>query len=125
MAADKADRACLAEPAQGGGQASGRAAGGHLPGGRARAPDNAQIAFDDDGRLHFAVPEPEPEPASLPELRAAVNTMLPRVNLPEELLEVFSWTGADPGQARGRRPVRLLAQRAVCGARRLVPHQFC
>lgn len=61
----------------------------------ARVPDNAQIAFDDDGRLHFAALEPEPEPASLLELRAAVNAMLPRVDLPEVVLEVFSWTGAD------------------------------
>ncbi len=85
--------------------------------------------------------EPEPEPASLLELRGAVNAMLPRVDLTEELLEVFSWTGTEqaflpaprpawrpmarPGQARGRRSVGPLAQRAVCGARRLVPHQFC
>ncbi|OWA24312.1 Tn3 family transposase [Streptomyces sp. CS057] len=60
-----------------------------------RLPDNAQVAFDDDGRLHFAALEPEPEPASLLDLRAAVNAMLPRVDLPEALLEVFSWTGAD------------------------------
>ncbi|MFH8642302.1 Tn3 family transposase [Streptomyces goshikiensis] len=60
-----------------------------------RVPDNAQIVFDDDGRLHFAALEPEPEPASLLDLRAAVNAMLPRVDLPEVLLEVFSWTGAD------------------------------
>lgn len=60
-----------------------------------RLPDNAQIVFDDDGRLHFAALEPEPEPASLLDLRAAVNAMLPRVDLPEVLLEVFSWTGAD------------------------------
>ncbi|MFF2043610.1 hypothetical protein ACFVVX_24650 [Kitasatospora sp. NPDC058170] len=43
--------------------------------------------------MHFA--GLEPEPASLLELRAAVNAMLPRVDLPEVLLEVFSWTGAD------------------------------
>ncbi len=61
----------------------------------ARVPDNAQIVFDDDGRLHFAALEPEPEPASLLNLRAAVNAMLPRVDLPEALLEVMSWTGAD------------------------------
>ncbi|MFE2195523.1 Tn3 family transposase [Streptomyces olivaceus] len=61
----------------------------------ARVPDNAQIVFDDDGRLHFAALEPEPEPASLLDLRAAVNAMLPRVDLPEVLLEVMSWTGAD------------------------------
>ncbi|MEU1216374.1 Tn3 family transposase [Streptomyces sp. NPDC005790] len=60
-----------------------------------RLPDNAQISFDDDGRLHFAALEPEPEPASLLDLRAAVNAMLPRVDLPEVLLEVLSWTGAD------------------------------
>lgn len=53
--------------------------------------ENARIAFDDDGRLHFAALEPEPEPASLLDLRTAVNAMLPRVDLPE----VFSWTGAD------------------------------
>ncbi|WP_432167823.1 Tn3 family transposase, partial [Streptomyces sp. bgisy031] len=60
-----------------------------------RVPANSQIVFEDDGRLHFAALEPEPEPASLLELRAAVNAMLPRVDLPEVLLEVFSWTGAD------------------------------
>ncbi|MFE5843842.1 Tn3 family transposase [Streptomyces niveus] len=60
-----------------------------------RLPTNAQIVFDDAGRLHFAALEPEPEPVSLLELRAAVNAMLPRVDLPEVLLEVFSWTGAD------------------------------
>lgn len=55
----------------------------------------AQIAFDDDGQLHFAALEPEPEPASLLDLRAAVNVMLPRADLPGVLPEVFSWTGAD------------------------------
>jgi len=60
-----------------------------------RLPDNTQISFDDDGRLRFAALEPEPEPASLLELRAAVNAMLPRVDLPEALWEVFAWTGAD------------------------------
>ena len=60
-----------------------------------RVPANSQIVFDDDGRLHFAALEPEPEPASLTDLRKAVETMMPRVDLPEVLLEVFSWTGAD------------------------------
>ncbi|WP_413810908.1 Tn3 family transposase [Streptomyces sp. OE57] len=45
--------------------------------------------------LHFAALEPEPEPASLRQLREAVEAMLPRVDLPEALLEVFLWTGAD------------------------------
>ncbi|MFF4505284.1 Tn3 family transposase [Streptomyces sp. NPDC001401] len=61
----------------------------------ARVPANSQIVFDDDGRLHFAALEPEPEPASLRQLREAVEAMLPRVDLPEALLEVLSWTGAD------------------------------
>ncbi len=61
----------------------------------ARVPANSQIVFDDDGRLHFAALEPEPEPASLRQLREAVEAMLPRVDLPEALLEVFSWTSAD------------------------------
>ncbi|MEV8248692.1 Tn3 family transposase [Streptomyces rochei] len=61
----------------------------------ARVPANSQIVFEDDGRLHFAALEPEPEPASLRVLREAVEAMLPRVDLPEALLEVFSWTGAD------------------------------
>lgn len=61
----------------------------------ARVPANSQIVFDDDGRLHFAALEPEPEPASLRQLREAVEARLPRVDLPEALLEVFSWTGAD------------------------------
>jgi hypothetical protein len=60
-----------------------------------RVPENSQIVFDDDGRLHFAALEPEPEPASLRDLREAVEAMLPRVDLPEALLEVFYWTGAD------------------------------
>lgn len=42
-------------------------------------PANSQIVFDDDGRLHFAVLEPEPESASLCQLREAVEAMLPRV----------------------------------------------
>ncbi|GAA5062225.1 hypothetical protein GCM10023336_40410 [Streptomyces similanensis] len=61
----------------------------------ARLPANARISADGDGRLHFAALEPEAEPASLVALRSAVNAMLPRVDLPEVLLEVFSWTGAD------------------------------
>ncbi|MEU2358702.1 Tn3 family transposase [Streptomyces misionensis] len=60
-----------------------------------RVPANSQILFDEDGRLHFAALRPEPEPASLRDLREAVEAMLPRVDLPEALLEVFSWTGAD------------------------------
>ncbi|GAA4070043.1 hypothetical protein GCM10022214_26860 [Actinomadura miaoliensis] len=60
-----------------------------------RLPRNSQVRFGEDGRLHLAALKPEPEPASLVGLRDAVNALLPRVDLPEVLLEVFSWTGAD------------------------------
>ncbi|MBG6089617.1 TnpA family transposase [Actinomadura viridis] len=60
-----------------------------------RLPANSQVHFGEDGRLHLAALEPEPEPASLVELRQAVNDLLPRVDLPEVLLEVLAWTGAD------------------------------
>ncbi|WP_238361933.1 transposase [Actinopolymorpha pittospori] len=56
-------------------------------------PANSQIVFD-DGRLHFAALEPEPEPASLRQPRGGGGDAAP-VDLPEALLEVFSWTGAD------------------------------
>jgi TnpA family transposase len=58
-------------------------------------PSNTQVVFDDAGRLHLAALEPQAEPASLVKLREAVHAMLPRVDLPEVLLEVFAWTGAD------------------------------
>jgi len=60
-----------------------------------RLPGNTQATVGPDGRLHLAALVAEPDPASLVQLRAAVNAMLPRVDLPEVLLEVFSWTGAD------------------------------
>lgn len=66
------------------------------------------MRFGQDGRLHLAALEPEPEPASLTGLRDAVNALLPRVDLPEVLLEVFAETGADAAftsiadAARGR-----------------------
>nr|WP_026219167.1 Tn3 family transposase [Embleya scabrispora] len=89
--------ASLSLPGEPGGHLTARAAllDGTYREVAARLPDNAQITVDDAGRLHFAALEPEPEPASLLDLRAAVNAMLPRVDLPEVLLEVFSWTGAD------------------------------
>ncbi len=94
MGAGPADRAgLLGLPGEAGEHLAARAAllDGTYREVASRLPDNAQIVFDDDGRLHFAAPEP----ASLLDLRAAVNAMLPRVDLPEVLLEVFSWTGAD------------------------------
>lgn len=61
----------------------------------ARLPDNTAVRFDEHGRLHLAALPAEAEPSSLENLRVLTNRMLPRVDLPEVLLEVFSWTGAD------------------------------
>jgi hypothetical protein len=60
-----------------------------------RLPANTSASMGADGRLHLAALEPVPEPDSLVALREAVEAMMPRVDLPEVLLEVFSWTGAD------------------------------
>ena len=58
-------------------------------------PENTAVRFDEHGRLHLSALPAEAEPPSLANLRALTNRMLPRVDLPEVLLEVFSWTGAD------------------------------
>ena len=50
------------------------------------------VRFDEAGRLHLAALAAEPDPPSLVELRRLTSAMLPRVDLPEVLLEVFSWT---------------------------------
>lgn len=77
--------ASLNLPEQAGGHLAARAAllDGTYREVASRVPDIAQITFDDGGRLHFAALEPESEPASLLDLRVAVNAMLPRVDLPE------------------------------------------
>lgn len=59
----------------------------------ARLPERALITFDDEGRLHLGSLEAEPDPPSLVELRERIQRMLPRVDLPEVLLEVADWTG--------------------------------
>ncbi|GLY66522.1 transposase [Amycolatopsis taiwanensis] len=60
-----------------------------------RLPSNAAVSFDDDGRLHLKALQAEADPPSLINLRGLTHRMMPRVDLPEVLLEVFSWTGAD------------------------------
>ncbi|GAA3845313.1 hypothetical protein GCM10022226_80640 [Sphaerisporangium flaviroseum] len=60
-----------------------------------RLPANTSASMGTDGRLHLAALDAVAEPASLVALRAAVEAMMPRVDLPEVVLEVFSWTGAD------------------------------
>jgi TnpA family transposase len=60
----------------------------------ARLPENAALELTDDGeRLHLARLEADVEPPTLVELRDLVARMLPRVDLPELLLEVHGWTG--------------------------------
>lgn len=61
----------------------------------ARLPANTQARMGPDARLHLAALEPLPEEPSLVALRVAVEAMMPRVDLPEILLEVFTWTGTD------------------------------
>jgi hypothetical protein len=55
-------------------------------------PANTAVSIT-DGRLHLARLGPAPEPASLVALRTLTERMLPRVDLPEVLLEVHAWTG--------------------------------
>ncbi|PZS27965.1 MAG: Tn3 family transposase [Pseudonocardiales bacterium] len=50
-----------------------------------------EIAVDADGRLHAAALDAIADPASLTELRERLQAMLPRVDLPELILDVFSW----------------------------------
>lgn len=54
------------------------------------------VSVDRDGRLHVAALKAFPEPPSLLDLRKRVQAMLPRVDLPEVILEVMSW---EPGIA--------------------------
>ena len=51
------------------------------------------MSFDDEGRLHLGSLEADPDPPSLDELRTRTSRLLPRVDLPEVLLEVADWTG--------------------------------
>ncbi len=57
----------------------------------ARLPANTAVSVDADGRLHVTPHQAEDDPPSLVELRKRVQAMLPRVELPELLLEVMTW----------------------------------
>ncbi|MFQ6329849.1 Tn3 family transposase [Nocardia sp. CWNU-33] len=46
---------------------------------------------DDEGKLHAAALVAVPDPPSLTDLRRRVESMLPRIDLPELVLEVMSW----------------------------------
>ncbi|MGB0094276.1 MAG: Tn3 family transposase [Solirubrobacteraceae bacterium] len=58
-------------------------------GGRLEA--NTAVSLDRDGQLHIERLDAIDDPASLTELRRDVNALLPRVDLPEVILEVMSW----------------------------------
>lgn len=58
---------------------------------------NALLSLDDGGRPHLSPDEAMPTSPSLVELRKTVAAMLPRVDLPELLLEVDAWTGFTSG----------------------------
>jgi hypothetical protein len=49
------------------------------------------VSIDDDGKIHLTGVKAIEEPPSLLDLRKRVGTMLPRVDLPEVILEVMSW----------------------------------
>jgi TnpA family transposase len=57
----------------------------------------SDVTVDRDGRLHVASLKAVPEPPSLTELRESVAAMLPRIDLPEVVLEVMRW---EPGFIR-------------------------
>ncbi|MDQ3642634.1 MAG: Tn3 family transposase [Actinomycetota bacterium] len=69
---------------------------------------DSAVSVDNDGRLHVERLQAIPEPPTLVELRRQVNAMLPRVDLPEVILEVMAWeprfveafTAASGGQTR-------------------------
>lgn len=69
---------------------------------------NTAVSVDEDGRLHVESLQAIDEPPSLVWLRKQVNARLPRVDLPEVILEVMSWepgfvaafTAASGGQTR-------------------------
>ncbi len=58
----------------------------------ARLPANEPASVE-DGRVHLGKLAAQGEPASLVELRNLVGAMMPRVDLPELILEVHAWTG--------------------------------
>jgi TnpA family transposase len=58
---------------------------------------NSAASIDERGRLHVERLEAVPDPPSLVELRRRVSAMLPRVDLPEVILEVMAW---QPGFVR-------------------------
>ena len=50
-----------------------------------------EVTVDDEGKLHLSALEAIPDRASLIQLRKLVQVMLPRIGLPEVIVEVMSW----------------------------------
>ncbi|WP_280486413.1 Tn3 family transposase [Nocardia cyriacigeorgica] len=57
----------------------------------ARLGDDTPASVDEDGKLHVAALSAVPDPPSLTDLRRRGAAMIPRVDLPELVLEVMSW----------------------------------
>jgi hypothetical protein len=58
-------------------------------GGRLAA--STEVTIGDDGKIHLTGVKAIDEPPSLVDLRARTTAVLPRVDLPEVILEVMSW----------------------------------
>jgi TnpA family transposase len=52
---------------------------------------NTEVSIDDAGKIHLTGVKAIEEPPSLVDLRVRTTAMLPRVELPEVILEVMSW----------------------------------
>jgi hypothetical protein len=69
---------------------------------------NTEVSIDDAGKIHLTGVKAVEEPPSLVDLRRRTTAMLPRVDLPEVILEVMSWapelaeafTAASGGRSR-------------------------
>ncbi|WP_431914618.1 Tn3 family transposase [Nonomuraea jabiensis] len=69
---------------------------------------NTEVRIDDAGKIHLTGVKAIEEPPSLVDLRKRTTAMLPRVDLPEVILEVMSWepqlveafTAASGGRSR-------------------------
>lgn len=79
---------------------------------------NPDVRVDEDGKIHLTGLKAVEEPPSLTDLRARATAMLPRVELPEVILEVMGWvpelttafTSASGGRSRmGDLPVSIAA----------------
>jgi len=55
---------------------------------------DAAVSVDAEGKLHVTAREAIPDPPSVVELHRMLDAMLPRVGVPEAILEVMSWLPA-------------------------------